>query len=78
MNVNGIEIDDAILERAKTYFPEERSFTAADLTSALVRLGVVDKAAYRAADRLLQKWRKQGTHVFSGGKWRARRERAAS
>lgn len=78
MKVKGIEIDDAILERAKTYFPKDRSFGFQETTGVLIRLGVPREIADRAADRLLQKWREDGTHVFSGGKWRARRERAAS
>lgn len=72
MKVQGHEIPDDAINRAFGYFPVDRSFTLSDLTDALERIGVPsrDLISYRAADRILQKWRKGGTHVYSGGKWR--------
>ena len=72
MKVQGYEIPEHLINRVSTYFPVDRSFTLSDLTGVLERIGVPSRAliSYRAADRILQKWRKAGTHVYSGGKWR--------
>lgn len=74
MKVKGFEVTEDVIERAFKWFPKDRSFTLSDLTGALIRLGVpyADYIANRAADRLLQKWRKAGTHTYSGGKWKRR------
>lgn len=70
MKVLGYEISQEIIDRAAAWFPPDRSFTYGELSSALIRLGALPGISDRIADRLLQKWRKAGTHVFSGGKWR--------
>jgi len=72
MNVLGHEIDQSILDRAAGWFPPDRSFTYSELSGALIRLGAPQAVSDRVADRLLQKWRKAGTHAYSGGKWKRR------
>lgn len=77
MKVQGYEISQTVVDKAMTWFPTDRSFTAGELAGALERLGVPSNrgtrwTASRAADRLLQKWRKAGTHAYSGGKWKRR------
>lgn len=70
MNVLGHKIDQSILEAAGKWFPPDRPFTYSDLARALVRLGAPQPVSDRVADRLLQKWRRAGTHAYNGGKWR--------
>ena len=70
MKVRGVEISQDILDKAAMWFPPDRSFDFNSLTSALIKLGVPWGDADRVADRLLKQWRKQGTHAYSGGKWK--------
>jgi hypothetical protein len=72
MRVFGHEISDELAERALNSFPPARAFELGDLCKALARLGVPNTLGTvdRAADRILQRARKAGTHAFSGGKWR--------
>lgn len=75
MNVEGIDIQQGVIDAAVRSFPPDRSFTLRDLAGALIRGGVPHRAADRCADRTLQKLRRAGTHSFSGGKWRRSQSR---
>lgn len=76
MNVLGIEIPQEAIDKAFQWFPPDRSFTFTEFQGALTRHGVPFEVVDRAADRLLQKARKAGTHVYSGGKWKRAKVRA--
>ncbi|TGP29077.1 MULTISPECIES: hypothetical protein [unclassified Mesorhizobium] len=76
MNVLGHEISDQTIDAALRWFPPERSFTFNDFQLALTRCGCPREVSDRAADRILQKARKAGTHVYSGGRWKRAKVRA--
>lgn len=71
IKVLGFEVTDETIEKALSAFSDGRKFTLSDLKDELARLGVPLEQGItdRAGDRILQLARKNGTHVYSGGKW---------
>lgn len=76
MNVLGTEITQEQIDKALQWFPPDRSFTFLDFQTALCKCGVPFIVSDRAADRILQKARKSGTHVHTGGRWKRAKVRA--
>ena len=76
MNVLGTEISQRTIDEALLWFPPDRSFTFGEFQLALTRFGCPREVSDRAADRILQKARKAGTHVYGGGKWKRAKVRA--
>lgn len=79
MNVLGHEISEDIQTKCWNVLPGE--FRAALVQKALADLGVPngysgEVVAYRAADRLLQKWRREGLIVYDNRLWRKKSETA--
>lgn len=70
MKVLGHEISQETIDKALNWFPPDRSFTFSDLQISLTRQGVAFGVADRAADRILQKAKKAGTHTYSGNQWK--------
>lgn len=76
MNVLGTEITEEQIDKVLHWFPPDRSFYFGDFQTALCRCGVPFDVSDRAADRILQRARKAGTHVYGGGKWKRAKVRA--
>lgn len=74
MKVKDVEISEETIEKALASFPTGREFTLAELRNELAQLGVPahNGITDRAGDRILQRARRLGTHVYSGGKWSRR------
>lgn len=72
MKVYGHKICDDAIMTAFIQCTSETNFTTRDLEFSLFRLGVHEDACYRAADRLVQKWRKDGKIFYDKGNqcWR--------
>lgn len=73
MKVLGHEISQETIDRALNWFPPDRSFTFSDFQTSLTRHGVHFSVADRAADRILQKAKRAGTHSYSGTQWKRTR-----
>lgn len=70
MNVEGKIVDDAKIDEAvKEILSARLNFGARDMEEKLINHGVDTLAAYRAADRTLQKLRRQGKIFFDRGLW---------
>ncbi len=60
MRVNGYAIMPEVIERAKAWCLTQTEFRSGGLMAELARLGVPEQTSYRAADRLITKWKKSG------------------
>lgn len=63
MRVKGIEVSEETMARA--FQNMGKSFRGSELEHSALRLGIDKDAAYRAADRYLQKLRRAGGISFS-------------
>ncbi|SPR97367.1 hypothetical protein [Cupriavidus taiwanensis] len=78
MKVNGVVIPLGTLAGAREYMQSKSRFTAAEIEafistslSLCMDKAIARDAAYRAADRLLQRERKGGRIAYSRGYWSA-------
>lgn len=69
MNVEGVKISADTLVNVCLDMQKLSYFTYAEVQSSLIRNGVPQDVAYRAADRWLQKMKRQGSIVYSSKKW---------
>lgn len=71
MKVYGHEISDKQIQSVISGLMEHTRFQFYLVESLMIKSGVDGRngVAYRAADRLIQKMRKSGKIVFSGGYW---------
>lgn len=72
MIVNGHNVKQEWIDVAFLELINHTNFTAKDLELELRSLGCNKNSAYRAADRLLQKWKKHGKIFYDKGNkcWR--------
>jgi len=68
MIVNGQVVHEHVILGCITRMKHAR-FKAADIEQAAIRSGCFEADAHRIADRLIQRERKLGNIVFSGGVW---------
>lgn len=69
MIVEGTEIPQEALDKAAVWACTTLHFTYAELQGQLIRSRVHQAVAYRTADRLLQKWKKEGKIIFRKSQW---------
>lgn len=69
MIVEGIEVTQEAIDKVTVWAVTHRHFTYGELQGALHKAKVDEKAVYRAADRLLQKWKKEAKIMFRKGQW---------
>ncbi len=69
MIVEGIEVSQEALDKCSVQACTSMHFTFGDVQSWLQRARVPTEACFRAADRLLQKWKKEGKIMFRKGQW---------
>ena len=69
MKVDGHEITEQQVDDAVANVACIGGLKARDLEVCLLAAGVDIKAAYRGADRILQRLRKRGDISFDGGRW---------
>lgn len=71
MKVYGHVIPSAIIDHCLSQMEIHRGFTLMDLRGAIIRAAAVDSAtAERAADRVLQRLRRNGAIAYRDQKWR--------
>ncbi len=69
MNVEGVKISAEILLSVCFDMQKLSYFTYVEVQGSLIRNGVPQDTAYRAADRWLQKMKRQGSIVYRSKKW---------
>lgn len=69
MFVDGKEIGYMQIASVRTGLRDRKEFTLSDVQALFVFSGVDRNTAYRAADRLLQKLRKEGHIKYIQRKW---------
>lgn len=69
ITVDGVVITDAQIADATEALKQMSYFTYSEVQCQLHAAGVNRNAAYRGADRLLQKLRKSGLIAYASGKW---------
>ncbi len=69
MIVEGHEIPQEAIDKATVWACTSIHFTYGELQAQLSRSRVHSDAVYRAADRLLQKWKKDKKVMFRKGQW---------
>ncbi|MGO8211806.1 hypothetical protein ACC782_33540 [Rhizobium ruizarguesonis] len=69
MKIDGHEITEQQVDEAVADVAGVGGFKARDLEEALLTVGAPTEAAYRGADRILQRLRKRGHISFDGGHW---------
>lgn len=69
MIVQGIEVSEEIVAKTVSSMRVCDRFTYMLMETQLIQHGCDKKAAYRAADRVLQRLRKSGDLVFRKGAW---------
>lgn len=69
MKVEGIEVTQEAIDKATVWACTQIHFTYGELQAQLLRCRVDINIAYRAGDRLLQKWKKEGKIIFRKGQW---------
>ena len=68
-NVEGVKISAETLVNVCFDMQKFSYFTYVEVQGSLIRNGVPQDAAYRAADRWLQKMKRQGSIVYRSKKW---------
>lgn len=69
MIVEGVEVSQEALDKAHVWACTQIHFTYGQLQAELTRYRVNVDVVYRAADRLLQLWKKQGKIIHRKGQW---------
>lgn len=69
MIVEGFEVSQEAINKATVWACTQLHFTYGELQHQLRLFRVTDEAIHRAADRLLQKWKKDGKVVFRKSQW---------
>lgn len=69
MNVEGVNISAETLVNVCLDMQKHRYFTYVEVQKSLIRHKVDPEIAYRAADRWLQKMKRQGSITFSNKRW---------
>ena len=69
MSDEGIEVSENIVAKAVANIRSHDRFVYLRLQSELIECGCHPSAAYRAADRVLQRLRKQGQIAFRKQAW---------
>lgn len=69
MNVEGVNISAEQLVNVCFDLQKHSYFTYADVQSSMLRHAVPSDIAYRAADRWLQKMKRQGSIAYRSKKW---------
>lgn len=69
MNVEGVNISDEVLVNVCFDIQKLNNFTYADVQKSLTSHGVNWDVAYRAADRWLQRMKKQGNIAYKAKQW---------
>lgn len=69
MIVEGSEVSQEAIDKATVWACTQIHFTCGELQVQLRRSRVDEDTAYRAADRLMQKWKKDGKIMFRKGQW---------
>lgn len=69
MKVEGFEIPQQTLDAAAVWACTTLHFNYGELQRQLIRLKVPFDPSYRATDRLLQKWKKEGKILFRKSQW---------
>lgn len=69
MIVEGVEVQQEALDKCAVWACTQLHFTYAQLQAYMSRCRVTQEVVYRAADRLLQQWKKQGKIMYRKGQW---------
>lgn len=69
MQVEGVEVTQEAIDKATVWACTQIHFTYGELQVQLRRSRVPEAIADRAADRLLQKWKKAGKIMFRKSQW---------
>ena len=69
MIVEGSEVTQEAIDKATVWACTQIHFTCGELQAQLIRARVNQDTAYRAADRLLQKWKKDAKIIFRKSQW---------
>lgn len=69
MNVEGVKISAETLVSVCCEMQKHSYFTYIEVQGSLIRNGVDQDVAYRAADRWLQKMKRQGSIAYRSKKW---------
>lgn len=69
MIVEGFKIEEHVIEKVTVWAVTQLHFTYGELQGQLRRAGVEEDAVYRGADRILQKWKKDGKIMFRKSQW---------
>lgn len=69
MNVEGVEISAKTLINVYSDMQKKSYFTYVEVQNSLIRNGVPWGVTYRAADRWLQKMKRQGSIAYRSKKW---------
>lgn len=69
MIVEGVEVSQEAVDKATVWACTQLHFTYGELQQKLLSSRVDPEIVYRAADRLLQKWKKDSKIIFRKGQW---------
>jgi len=67
--IDGIEVTQEAIDKATVWACTQLHFTYGELQQKLLSARVHPDAVYRAADRLLQKWKKESKVIFRKSQW---------